>query len=201
VNACESDDAGNCIDVPVALNQNSMVNMVVSTSGSNDVVITGIKDLTLQSDRIASKVIKDFSSDGLTSVESIDGGKKSVVKTKLVSAFFDNLGTDETSSIEIVGTAVMEFKSSSGRSRKLVRIGSTGQKSNNAIRMNRNLDEEDDVADAGIAEFKMKVGISGAKVEANGAAISGADDTVSSRTPSMIIASLALGGTLVGMIV
>jgi hypothetical protein len=189
---CDANDVQ--IPTPTVKTQNSMVKICINTSAENDVVIKSIKELKLKSNKIASNAISTTGANQLTEVSG-EGNKKVTVTTQMVSAFFSDLGTDVTDTIDIVGTAVMEFKAAG--TRKLVRISSTNQKNGNVSDMDRKLDGTEDVGDAGLGEFEMKVGISGSSSDANGAATSGASNALS-VTPLVTITSLVLGGVLMG---
>jgi hypothetical protein len=189
VDAFECNDDDTKITVPSNKNQNSMVRICIQTPNNNDVVIASIKDLKLKSDSIASNAISNSDENALTTVEG-EGSKTVAVTTQMVSAFFSDLPDGESDEIEIVGTAVMEFKATGAR--KLVRISNSNQKNGNVSDMDRKLD-----GDAGLGEFEMKVGISKSSSGANGAATSGASNALST-TPLVTVTSLALGGVLMG---
>ena len=84
--------------------------------------------MQIKSDTLTFNAIDDSKANSVTIVKGMDSGKKQMVSTRLVGAFFTDLGEGDTSTVSITGTAVMEFASSSSPAgrvrRKLVRLGS-----------------------------------------------------------------------------
>ena len=171
VDAYERNADGSCISAVEPKTQNSMINVCIFTSKSNNVVIADIKEMQLQSGYIISNAITESVPNTLTLTKSIEGGKREIISTRLVGAFFTNLGEDGSSFIDITGTALMEFAASSpsdGALRKLVRVRSMlnnkwKEQNTNGIgtKNNRDLDEDAVESDAGLGVFGMEVGISG----------------------------------------
>ena len=106
---------------PSVKTQNSLVTVCIEST-FDDIIVGSIKELTLtqSSSGLVFKAIDDSLPTAITEVSST-GTKKAAVTTRLVSAFFTDLG-DEQSEIEITGTAVLKFGSGE---RKLVRIGNS----------------------------------------------------------------------------
>ena len=106
---------------PSVKSQNSLVTVCIESS-FDDIIVGSIKELTLtqSSSGLVFKAIDDSLPTAITEVSST-GTKKAAVTTRLVAAFFTDLG-DEQSEIEIAGTAVLKFGSGE---RKLVRIGNS----------------------------------------------------------------------------
>lgn len=109
------------ITAPSVKTQNSLVTVCIEST-FDDIIVGSIKELTLtqSSSGLVFKAIDDSVTTAITEVSST-GTKKAAVTTRLVSAFFTDLG-DEQSEIEITGTAVLKFGSGE---RKLVRIGNS----------------------------------------------------------------------------
>ena len=101
--------------------QNSFVTVCIEST-FDDIVVGSIKELTLtqSSSGLVFKAIDNSDSNSITEVSST-GTKKAAVTTRLVEAFFTDLG-DVPSKIEIAGIAVLKFGSGE---RKLVRIGNS----------------------------------------------------------------------------
>ena len=164
------------IDDPLAKSQNFIVTVCIE-SKFNDIVVGGINELTLAHSSLTSNAIDDSNPNSITEVSST-GTKKVAVSTRLIGAFFTNLG-DEQSEIAIGGIAVLKFGSSGAR--KLVRIGiKPGANQQKAI--DRMLREEEDP----LGEFTVSVSIS-AKIE----------DTMSA-SPQMKKVLAALSTAIVG---
>ena len=110
------------ITAPSVKTQNSLVTVCIESS-FDDIIVGSIKELTLtqSSSGLVFKAIDDSLPTAITEVSST-GTKKAAVTTRLVAAFFTDLGDEEQSEIEIAGTAVLKFGSGE---RKLVRIGNS----------------------------------------------------------------------------
>ena len=67
----------------------------------------------IYSSTIEYNAITDSEANPITLTKSIDAGKKSIVTTRLVGAFFTDLADGVTDSLNIDGTAVMRFAASS----------------------------------------------------------------------------------------
>ena len=83
--------------------------------------------MRFKSSTLQYNAISNSQANSITLTKSMDAGKKSLVTTRLVSAFFTDLAEGETSLLNIDGTAVMKFAASSPgapASRKLVRVRS-----------------------------------------------------------------------------
>ena len=179
-----------------------MINVCVYTSDSNDVIIAEIKDMRIYSETLEYNAITDSQANPITLTKSIDAGKKSIVTTRLVGAFFTDLAEGEKSSLNIDGTAVMEFAASSPdepASRKLVRVRS--EVSNNMIKneigmkqwnSDRTLDEN--VGGDGLGTFEMEVEIS-KRLGAASASDANNDGHVSPLTSA--VQSLIMGGVAI----
>ena len=153
MNAYECDAATKLrIDNPSVKSQNSFITVCIEST-FNDIVVASIKELTLteSSSGLTFKAIDDSVPNSITDVSST-GTMKAAVSTRLVAAFFTDLGEDQ-STIDIAGIAVLEFDSGT---RRLVRIGNSDEK-HQAI--DRVLDgAEEDPLDG---KFAFSVGISG----------------------------------------
>ena len=68
-----------------------MINVCVYTSDSNDVIIAEIKDMRIYSSTIEYNAITDSETNPITFTKRMDAGKKSIVTTRLVGAFFTDL--------------------------------------------------------------------------------------------------------------
>jgi hypothetical protein len=192
------------IENPVPKIQNSMLTICISPiDQSSNIVIAEIKDMQLKSNSIASIAVDQYEPNALTKIYYLDTNLV-VVTTQLVSAFYLDLAPATIYNITVDGTAVLEFTSATSApttleatSRKLVGLGNTLQ-NNNINTMGRNLDEEDNVVDiGGLGKFDLEVGISGTS---EGAATSGASNARLSVASSVAMTTLALGGTLIGII-
>jgi hypothetical protein len=178
--------------------QNSMLTICISTvDQSSNIVIARIKEMQLKSDLIASIAVGEYQPNALTVIYDLLTNKV-MVTTQLVSAFYLDLAPDTIYNITVEGTAVLEFTNATeATSRKLVGLGNTLQ-NNNVNTMGRNLDEKDNAVDiGGLGKFDMEVGISGTS---EGAATSGASNAKLSVASSVAMTTLALGGTLIGII-
>ena len=127
------------IDDPSVKYQNSLVTVCIE-SKFDDVIVSSIKELTLtqSSSGLSFKAIDDSETNSITKVSGT-GTKKTAVTTRLVGAFFTDLG-DVQSDISIEGIAVLKFGSS--RARKLVRIGNIPGTNQQAV--DRILEQEKD---------------------------------------------------------
>ena len=123
--------------------QNSQITICIEST-FDDIIIGSIKELTLtqSSSGLIYKAIDDSEPTSITEVRST-GTKKAAVTTRLVAAFFEDLG-DEQSEIDIAGIAVLK---SGYEARKLVRIENSD---------GRALGVNDDTSD----EFAVSVDIS-----------------------------------------
>ena len=117
LSACECDAQKSCLATPPTYNQNSLLNMCISTpSDNNDIQIREIKDMDLTSGLLVLRAIDEYESNAVTDVD--DSVKTNVlVSTRLVSAFFVDAQTQTT--LEVSGTATIEFTSGA---RKLVAV-------------------------------------------------------------------------------
>ena len=111
------------IDNPSTKVQNSFVTICIE-SKFDDIVVKSIKELTLSqtSSALIYKAIDDSVPNSITEVSGSTSDKMSVT-TRLISAFFTDLG-DDASTIDVSGIAVLEFGSGA---RKLVRIGNNAE--------------------------------------------------------------------------
>ena len=145
VEAYECDTATKLrITDPSVKSQNSLVTVCVEST-FDDIIVGSIKELTLtqSSSGLISKAIDGSVSNSITEVSST-GTKKAAVKTRLVAAFFEDLGDEQESVIDIAGIAVLK---SGYEARKLVRIENSD---------GRALGVNDDTSD----EFAVSVDIS-----------------------------------------
>jgi hypothetical protein len=142
------------IDGTPVKSQNSLVTICIE-SKFDDIVVGGIKELTLtqSSSGLTFKAIDDSETNSITEVSGT-GTKKAAVSTRLVGAFFTDLGDDQ-SEISIEGIAVLGF----GYSRRLVRIGNIPGANQQAVE--RIVEEEKDPLQG---EFAVNLAIS-AKIE------------------------------------
>jgi hypothetical protein len=176
-----------------------MINVCVYTS-VNDVIIAEIKDMRIYSETLEYNAIADSKANSITLTKSMDAGKKNIVTTRLVGAFFTDLAEGETISLNIDGSAVMEFAtSSSGESapsRKLVRVRSEvsnnipneiGMKQWNA---DRTLDEKVVGGDS-LGKFEIEVDIS---KKLGAASVSDAYNNGNVSPLALAVQSLVMGG-------
>ena len=179
MNAYECDAATKLkIDNPSVKSQNSFITVCIESTFS-DIVVGSIKELTLteSSSGLTFKAIDNSEPNSITEVSST-GTMKAAVSTRLVAAFFTDLGDDQ-STIDIAGIAVLEFDSGT---RRLVRIGNSDEK-HQAI--DRVLDGvEEDQLDG---KFAFSVGISGKN-----------DGTSDATTPTKSILA-ALSSAVMGL--
>ena len=160
MNAYECDAATKLrIDNPSVKSQNSFITVCIESTFS-DIVVASIKELTLtqSSSGLSFKAIDDSVSNSITEVSST-GTMKAAVSTRLVAAFFTDLGNDQ-STIDIAGIPVLEFNSGY---RRLVRIGNIAK---NPQAVDRVLDEAED---SSLSKFTYSVDISGKNDVANAA--------------------------------
>ena len=117
---CDADTKDR-IDTPSPKIQNSFVTVCIKST-FDDIVVGSIKELTLTetSSGLISKAIDNSAVNLITEVSSLRLKKVSVT-TRLIGAFFTDLG-DDASTIAITGIAVLEFSSGA---RKLVNIGNS----------------------------------------------------------------------------
>lgn len=117
LSACECDAQKSCLATPPTYNQNSLLNMCISTPSDNtDIQIREIKDMDLSSGLLVLRAIEEYQSNAVTDVD--DSVKTNVlVSTRLVSAFFVDAQTQTT--LVVSGTATIEFTNGS---RKLVTV-------------------------------------------------------------------------------
>ena len=117
---CDADTKDR-IDTPSPKIQNSFVTVCIKST-FDDIVVGSIKELTLTetSSGLISKAIDNSAVNRITEVSSLRLKKVSVT-TRLIGAFFTDLG-DDASTIAITGIAVLEFSSGA---RKLVNIGNS----------------------------------------------------------------------------
>ena len=148
---CDADTKDR-IDTPSPKIQNSFV-MVCIKSTFDDIVVGSIKELTLTetSSGLISKAIDNSAVNLITEVSSLRLKKVSVT-TRLIGAFFTDLG-DDASTIAITGIAVLEFSSGA---RKLVNIGNSA--ANQQTLFDRAL--LGGANDDPLGEFDVSVGIS-----------------------------------------
>ena len=113
------------IDTPSTKSQNSFVTICIEST-FDDIVVKSIKELTLSQSNsgLISKAIDASVSNPITEVSG-SSSKKVSVTTRLIGAFFTDLGDDTSSTIDISGIAVLEFGSGA---RKLVRIGNNAER-------------------------------------------------------------------------
>ena len=118
---CDADTKDR-IDTPSPKIQNSFVTVCIKST-FDDIVVGSIKELTLTetSSGLISKAIDNSAVNRITKVVSSLRLKKVSVTTRLIGAFFTDLG-DDASTIAITGIAVLEFSSGA---RKLVNIGNS----------------------------------------------------------------------------
>ena len=117
---CDADTKDR-IDTPSPKIQNSFVTVCIKST-FDDIVVGSIKELTLTetSSGLISKAIDNSAVNLITEVSSLRLKKVSVT-TRLIGAFFTDLG-DDASTIAITGIVVLEFSSGA---RKLVNIGNS----------------------------------------------------------------------------
>ena len=172
-----------------------IINVCIYTPDSNDVIIAEIKDMRIYSSTLDYNAITDSKTNPITLTKSTDAGKKFIVTTRLVGAFFTDLADGETSSLNIDGTAVMEFAASSPGSRKLVRVRSeVSNNISNEIDMkqwnsDRTLDEN--VGGDGLGTFETEVEIS---KRLGAASASDADNDGNVSPLASAVQSLVMGG-------
>ena len=81
--------------------------------------------MRIYSGTLQYSAISNYEANPITLTKSLNAGKKSLVTTRLVAAFFTDLAEGETNLVSIDGTAVMKFANASSpgepASRKLVR--------------------------------------------------------------------------------
>ena len=68
-----------------------MIDICLYTSDSDDVIIAEIKDMRIYSETLVYNAITDSEANPITLIQSMDAGKKSIVTTRLVGAFFTDL--------------------------------------------------------------------------------------------------------------
>ena len=104
---------------PPVKSQNSQITICIEST-FDDIIIGSIKELTLtqSSSGLIYKAIDDSVSNPITEV-SRTGTAMTAVTTRLVGAFFTDLGDAQSAEIDIEGIAVLEFVSGT---RKLVHI-------------------------------------------------------------------------------
>ena len=175
-----------------------MINVCVYTSDSNDVIIAEIKDMRIYSETLVYNAITDSEANPITLTKSIDAGKKSIVTTRLVGAFFTDLADGVTDSLNIDGTAVMRFAASSPgepASRKLVRVRSeVSNNIPNEIGMKQwNADRTLDQNDGGdsLGTFEIEVDIS---KKLGAASVSDAYNNGNVSPLALAVQSLVMGG-------
>ena len=172
-----------------------MINVCVYTSGENDVIIAEIKDMRIYSETLVYNAITDSEANPITITKSIDAGKKSIVTTRLVGAFFTDLADGVTDSLNIDGTAVMKFAASSPGepSRKLVRVRSeVSNNSPNEIGMKQwNADR---TLDDNVGTFETEVEIAkGLGAASTSDAYNGGDvSPLASAVQSLVMGGVAL---------
>jgi len=191
--ACECDEDGNCIDSSssVAKTQNSMINVCVETPQNNDVIIEDIKDMSIFTPALVYKAITDYKPNDITLTKKVGGGKKNIVTTRLVGAFFTDLVDGIPSSLSIDGTAVMKFAApSTGEPavRKLVKVRSEVSNEMKQRNSDRNLDES--VSGDGLATFELEMAIT---KELGGASASDANDDGNVSPLALAVQSLVMG--------
>ena len=149
---CDADTKDR-IDTPSPKIQNSFVTVCIKST-FDDIVVGSIKELTLTetSSGLISKAIDNSAVNRITKVVSSLRLKKVSVTTRLIGAFFTDLG-DDASTIAITGIAVLEFSSGA---RKLVNIGNSA--ANQQTLFDRAL--LGGANDDPLGEFDVSVGIS-----------------------------------------
>ena len=168
-----------------------MINVCVKTPQNNDVIIEEIKDMSIFTDSLVYNAITDYESNDITLTKKVDGGKKHIVTTRLVGAFFTDLEDGETSSLSIDGTAVMKFAASSTGEpavRKLVKVRSEVSNEMKQRNSDRNLDES--VSGDGLATFEVEMAIT---KELGGASASDANDDGNVSPLALAVQSLVMG--------
>ena len=207
VGACECDENGDCIGEQAleTKTSNSMINICVYLPNSNNIVVLSeIKDMEIFSNTLVYKIITDSAANDITVTKIINGGKKEMISTRLVGAFFTSLEEGVTSSVNIIGTVVMEFSASSSVEpgvRKLVTVGSvrqntedSGTKYTHSFNTERGLERTDS---AGLGEFGVEVEISKSVEDL---VVAPTSDAITDGVLSIVLSLIIGGGVFLALL-